>query len=427
MLNANSLWIPSAVACCLAVSQAVAAVTPTESPAKSLPTHQPVFNSPQHSPQSSIQGSTAQSAKQPPLVIAHRGASGYAPEHSLRAYELALAQGADVVELDLVVSRDQQLLVRHENELSHSTNVAQLPQFASRKTKKRVDGLWQEGWFAEDFTLAELTQLKLRETKPQQRPANLLLNDQYHLLSLADVLAWNKAQWQQGRRYALYMELKHPSFFAEQAAPFHADSADLLVRQLASQPLPPGQALYIESFEPTALKQLAKRRRDLPTPTYLVQLIGDTSGASTLPKDNFSYAWDQVLASKLALTSAALPTYAQMVTANGLAEVAQYADAIGPWRDNLYPYARGPVAPWVVTAKQLGLQIHPYTFRQEGPFLQKTPQAQPISMCEELTWLLQQPWIDGVFADQPDIAVAARAGRCDNVAAATTDAKLNAN
>ena len=236
-----------------------------------------------------------------PLVIAHRGASGYAPEHSQRAYELALAQGADVIELDLVVSRDQQLLVRHENELSHSTNVADLAQFAARKTQKRVDGLWQTGWFAEDFSLAELKQLTLRETKASERPANVAQNDRYRLLSLADVLSWNAAQWRRGQRYHLYMELKHPSFFRHEAAPFQADIAVLLLRHLQQQPLPAGQQLFIESFEATPLQFLASQRAALPFPVTLVQLIGDTSGRATLPNDNFSYPWDQVVASGLPL------------------------------------------------------------------------------------------------------------------------------
>lgn len=347
-----------------------------------------------------------------PLVIAHRGASGYVPEHSQQAYELALAQGADVIELDLVVSRDLQLVVRHENELSLSTNVAEIAAFAGRKTSKRVDGLMVHGWFAEDFSLAELKQLSLRETKPKERPGNVAHNDRYPLLSLADVLQWNQQQWQQGRRYGVYMELKHPSYFAKQAPGFSADIASLLIQQLQQQPLPKGQTLYIESFEPTPLQQLAMRRAQLPTPLYLVQLIGDTSGASTLPNDNFSYAWDQVLASQLPLTSPELPTYQQMVTAQGLANVRQYADAIGPWRDNLYAYAGGTVAPWLSHAKQLGLKVHPYTFRAEPRFLQRSPEGKLISMCDELQWLLRQPWLDGVFADQPDIAVKARAGRC---------------
>lgn len=375
-----------------------------------------------------------------PLVIAHRGASGYTPEHSQRAYELALLQGADVVELDLVVSRDRQLLVRHENELSHSTNVAQLPQFASRKTKKRVDGIWQEGWFAEDFTLAELKQLHLRETKANERPANVAQNDRYALLSLADVLAWNATQWQQGRRFQLYMELKHPSFFRHEAAPFQADIAALLLTQLQQQPLPAGQRLFIESFEATPLQFLATQRATLPFPVTLVQLIGDTSGQSTLPNDNFSYPWDEVLASGLLPASdaasaagvsaaagmgnaagaghvtgeskAALPTYDQMVTPEGLAKVRQYADAIGPWRDNIYPYAGGPVAPWLALAKQLGLQVHPYTYRAEASFLQQHPNGQRISMCQELQWLFSLQLIDGVFADQPDVAIQARDGQC---------------
>lgn len=346
------------------------------------------------------------------LVVAHRGASGYAPEHSQQAYEIALSQRADVLELDLVVSKDQQLLIRHENELSLSTNIAERPEFASRKTSKIVDGLRVFGWFAEDFTLAELRSLRLRETKAKERPHNTRLNDRWPLWSLQDFLNWNELQWQQGRRFAVYMELKHPTYFRYQAENFSADTAELLRRQLQEQPLPPGQTLFLESFEAAPLQRWHAWRAQFKFPIHLVQLLGDVSGGGTLPSDNFAYAWDQVYQVQQQSAGKKFPTYADMVTPAGLRMVASYADAVGPWRDNLYPFAGGPIAPWLQQAKMLGLKIHPYTYRAEDVFRQVTPAGKRQTLCEELTWLFQQTWLDGVFTDQPDIALQARSGQC---------------
>ena len=346
-----------------------------------------------------------------PLVIAHRGASGYVPEHSQRAYELALAQQADVIELDLVVSQDQQLLIRHENELSLSTNVATRAEFQPRKTTKIVDGIKVTGWFAEDFTLKELQSLKLRETKPQVRPQNTQWNDQWPLLSLTDFLEWNQIS----HRYDVYMELKHPTYFQYQAAPFHADLAELLRQALLQSPLPSAQRLYLQSFEATPLQRWHAWRASFKFPITLVQLLGDVSAKKTSPTHSFEQPWDWVYQHGKMPNQAttALPTYADMVTPAGLRLIASYADAIGPWRDNLYPYAGGPVTPWLQQATQLKLKVHPYTLRVEAPFRQTDPQGKVQSLCQELTWLMQQPWLDGVFTDQPDVAVKARQGQCE--------------
>ncbi len=352
------------------------------------------------------------------LVIAHRGASGDAPEHSLRAYELALAQQADVLELDLVVSRDQQLLIRHENELSLSTDVANRPEFASRKTEKMIDGLVVTGWFSEDFTLAELQSLRLKESKPTIRPNNTKLDYVFPLLSLQDFLYWNQQQWQQGKRFDLYMELKHPTYFQYQAPKFEADIAFLLKAQLEKHPLPRQQRLYLQSFEIAPLQRWSTWRDTLPFPITIVQLLGDVSGGSQLPKDNFAYPWDQVYAMQqqarrtVAELLPQLPRYQTMVSTDGLAAIASYADAIGPWRENLYPYAHGPVVPWLAEAKKLGLKIHPYTYRAEVEFQPLLPSGQRQTLCQELHWILQQSWIDGVFTDHPAIAIQARQGKC---------------
>jgi glycerophosphoryl diester phosphodiesterase len=345
------------------------------------------------------------------LVVAHRGASGYAPEHSQSAYELALNQQADVIELDLVVSKDHKLLIRHENELSLSTNVEDRAEFANRKTSKVIDGLTVSGWFAEDFTLDELRSLQLRETKPNERPHNRQQNDQLPLLSLQDFLNWNQQQWQSGKKFDVYMELKHPTYFRYQAGNFTADTAELLRQHLTQQPLPASQKLYLESFEAEPLKRWHSWRAQFTFSIELVQLLGDVSGGSTLPKDNFAYPWDMVY-SVQQTQSTTLPTYAGMVSAEGLKAIAEYANAIGPWRDNLYSYAGGPVAPWLSQAKTLGLKIHPYTYRAEDVFRQVTPAGKRQSLCEELRWLFQQSWLDGIFTDQPDIAIQARQGLC---------------
>jgi len=147
-----------------------------------------------------------------PIVIAHRGASGHRPEHTLAAYSLAIEQGADYIEPDLVLTKDGILVVRHENEISGTTNVADHPEFAARKTTKTIDGQEMSGWFTEDFTLAELQTLRAKERLPELRPANTEYDGKYPIPTLEEVLQLLKAHEQKyGKRIGIYQETKHPS------------------------------------------------------------------------------------------------------------------------------------------------------------------------------------------------------------------------
>lgn len=389
-----------------------------------------------------------------PLVIAHRGASGYRPEHSQMAYELALQQGADVLELDLVVSLDGQLIIRHENELSLSTNIADIAAFQARKTRKQIDGLWVEGWFAEDFSWAELQTLKLRESKPAQRPDNTRFNDQAPLWRLQDFLQWLKTPAIQAHVFDIYIELKHPYYFSQlktAAAPQGYDMAALLAAQLdatalrlphaamhsgdpmysgdpmlsgdqgaapSAQRSPADKAyrhIYLQAFEPTVLQQWQQQHAaKVAYDVTVVQLLGDITAASRLPKDNFSHPYDWVGQAQaqqplpaLAFADAKLPDYAAMVTPAGLTYMKSYADALGPWYPQVSNADNGQLQPWVQQAKAHGFKIHPYTLRQGQDFLRKNSKGQIVTMQQELQWLFQQG-IDGVFTDEPDVAIATR-------------------
>lgn len=368
------------------------------------------------------------SCPQWPLVIAHRGASGYLPEHSLPAYQLALAQGADFIEVDLVPSRDGVLIARHENELSHSTDVASRPEFANRYTKKQVDGIWQQGWFSEDFTLAELRSLRLKESMPQLRPQSAAHDGRYGIVTLAEVLQLlNRHQQQTGVAVGIYIETKHPAYFAYTAvhvngSPVQQDITELLVKQLrATQSLP--AHIYIQSFEVSNLVRL--RQQLLPAADLqqikLVQLLGDTKQQYLQPKDSFSEPFDIYGAEQglfpLGLQTAELRAlfkkglhYGDLTTTAGLAAVASYADGIGPWRQNLYPQI-GAETPLITQAAAAGLVVHPYTFRKESQYLLSDNKQQQVSIYKELSWIFGHG-IHGVFTDFPDVAVQVRADVC---------------
>ncbi len=376
-----------------------------------------------------------------PLVIAHRGASGYLPEHSLEAYRQAIAQGADIIEVDLVPSQDAVLMTRHENELSNSTDVAKHPEFANRQTRKMVDGVWQQGWFSEDFTLQELRTLKLKETLPALRKESAQYDGQFQIATFAEVLQLLARENQQrslqvGRKAVdIYIETKHPTYFAQAGRtlsnqPIGLDITALLVEALLKyQSLLP-DTVYIQSFEMSNLLQLrAALLPALPKPLQqkikLIQLLGDTKQQYMQPKDSFSEPFDLVYLQQTAATPSPalaelakkLPAvlkpgfhYGQLLNTAALPLLAGYADGIGPWRQSLYPWI-GADLTLLRQAQSAGLQVHPYTFRQEDVYLLKDKAGQTVSMHDELTWLFQQG-IDGVFADFPDVAIKARSLAC---------------
>lgn len=311
----------------------------------------------------------------PARVIAHRGASAWLPEHTLEAFARAIADGADAIEPDLVMSGDGALVVRHENELSDTTDVATRPAFAARRYRRQVDGEWREGWFSEDFTLAELRTLRARERLPGLRPT---ANDgRFALPTFEDVLALAAAESARlGRDIAVVPELKHPSHFAA----LGLDMVPALLRVLSTDAYARRAPMLVQCFEPETLRRL---RAALPRDgrVRLLQLVG------------------------------ASPVFASLLSPEALRGVAGYADALG------LPAAMLPLAPGVEgqrsalvdAARSAGLAVYLYTFRPENHFLPEAlrsgdgPAARhPAGSVREIRTYLPTG-IAGFFTDDPAI------------------------
>jgi glycerophosphoryl diester phosphodiesterase len=318
-----------------------------------------------------------------PIVIAHRGASGERPEHTLLAYQLAIEQGANFIEPDLVPTRDGVLVARHENEISGTTDVAAHPEFAARKATKTIDGAAVTGWFTEDFTLAELKTLRAKERLPQLRPGNTHYDGQAEIPTLDEIIALAKqASRETGRTIGIYPETKHPSYFVSIGLPLE----ERLVERLASAGWDRADApVFIQSFEVANLKKLKTMTR-----VPLIQLIAASGG----PADG------------------AEPGYAAMATPEGLRRVAAYAAGIGPERTMILPPS-GSATTLVADAHAAGLKVHPWTFRAENFFLLPAYRSagQPGEhgrLAEEIAYFIGLG-VDGLFSDYPYIAVSARA------------------
>jgi glycerophosphoryl diester phosphodiesterase len=331
----------------------------------------------------------------PPIVIGHRGASGYVPEHTLTAYFIAVQQGADYIEPDLVSTKDGVLVARHENEISGTTDVASHPQFAARKTIKTIDGQHAEGWFTEDFTLAELKTLRARERLPQLRPANTRFDGQFEIPTFDEILslvrALERMRGAELPRIGVYPETKHPSYFRSIDLPLEG----ALLRSLKRWGYRGADApVFIQSFEVSNLQALRKKTR-LP----IVQLMETSSAPFDL------------------VATGDKRTYADLATPAGLKEVARYATAIGVDKSMLLPRdANGALlAPTslVNDAHAANLQVHAWTLRAENYFLprdfqQGSDPAQLGNLEAEIKALLNLG-LDGFFSDHPALAVAARA------------------
>ena len=306
-----------------------------------------------------------------PIVIGHRGASGYRPEHTLASYELAIEQGADFIEPDLVSTKDGVLVARHENEIGGTTDVAAHPEFADRRTTKVIDGVALTGWFTEDFTLDELRTLRARERLPELRPGNAAFDGQFGIPTLDDIVDLaRRAGERRGHPVGLYPETKHPTYFRSIGLPLE----EPLVATLHAAGYQAVDApVFIQSFEADSLRRLAGM-----TSLRLVQLL------------------------------AAGPQAAERTDARALADVAGYARAIGADKDLVIPRDSagnllGPSS-LVADAHAAGLLVHAWTFRAEQTFL---PANIPDAAAEYAVFYATG--LDGVFTDQPDLAVAARA------------------
>jgi len=279
-----------------------------------------------------------------PIVIAHRGASADRPEHTIAAYRLAIEQGADFIEPDLVITRDGVLVARHENEISETTDVAERPEFATRRTTKTIDGVAVTGWFTEDFTLAELRTLRTRERLPQLRPANRAFDGQDVIPTFDEIIVLAKAESARlGRPIGLYPETKHPSYFRSIGLPLEEPLFETLRRHGLDEPDAP---VFIQSFEIGNLQTL----RPL-TGVRLIQLVAPVGGPADQPGQS----------------------YADMLTPEGLRAIRTYADGIGAEKSLIIPRgADGRLsAPTglVEAAQAAGLLVHLWTFRPENYFL----------------------------------------------------------
>ena len=311
------------------------------------------------------------------LIIAHRGASAERPEHTLAAYERAIDQGADYIEPDLVATKDLVLVSRHENELSGTTDVATREEFEDRRRDKTIDGQKIAGWFAEDFTLAELRTLRAKERIPSVRPANTRFDGLYQVPTLAEIVKLVRAkEAATGRRIGLYPEVKHPEFLLQETG---IDMVDLLLREFRTLGITPADPVFIQSFEIAPLQRLKQRGGGFK----LVQLVKPEDGPADEPAMR----------------------YAEMVTPTGLAEIAKYADAVGA-HIGLVLKPDGTPTSLVADAKAAGLSVHAWTVRPENEFLPAMLRAgdDPKGKgCGDvnLAAMLKAAGVAGVFSDGP--------------------------
>ncbi|MGW1716323.1 glycerophosphodiester phosphodiesterase [Streptomyces sp. NPDC002156] len=328
-----------------------------------------------------------------PTIIGHRGASGYRPEHTLGSYQLALDLGADIVEAgDLVPTKDGHIVCRHEPEIGGTTDVADHPEFASRKVTKVLDGVTLTGWFTEDFTLAELKTLRAIERIPANRPHNTLYNGRWEIPTFEEVLRWQDEQTRKrGKQVWIYPETKHPTYFRALGLGLEERVAKLLKKHGKDRKNSP---VILQSFEPTSIQRF---NRLVGNP--LVVLL---SAANTRP-------WDFI-------TTGDPRTVADLVKPAGLREIASYAQGIGPTLDLVIPKdsngALTSPTTLVADAHAAGLILHPYTMRNENPFLptnfRKGTDADAYGDAFGAYRTYFATGIDGVFTDNPDTGVLAR-------------------
>jgi glycerophosphoryl diester phosphodiesterase len=369
---------------------------------------------------SPLQAQTAQTPQgktldgKPPLVIGHRGASGYLPEHTIEAYRLAIAQGADFIEPDLVMTKDGELIARHEPMLGGTTDVAERPEFASRKRKLLVDGQETEDFFAGDFTLAEIKTLRAKQAMKDRDQSH---NGKYLVPTFQEVIDLAKAESARlGRTIGVYPETKHPTFHNTVGLPLEPK----LVATLAAAGWTTKEApVFIQSFETANLKALRRM-----TGVRLVQLVDADDVAadgSIVLKAPYDKPYDFVITGDRR-------TYADLLTKDGLKEIRTYADGVGPWKPYLISAKQTvgadgkpadingdgavderdrtllPPSNVVADAHAAGLLVHTWTFRSEARRLASDFKGDPLNEYRAFYAI----GVDGLFSDFPDAAVKAR-------------------
>ena len=328
------------------------------------------------------------------MVVGHRGASGYRPEHTLAAYELAIRMGADAVDVDLVPTRDGALVARHEPEIGGTTDVAERPGFAARRTTKQIDGTTYTGWFTTDFTLAEMRTLRAKERIPQTRPHNTLYDGRFPVVTFDEVLdLLDRLAAELRRPVGVLPEVKHSTYFASLGLPVEPGLVETLRRRGRDGA---DSGVIIQSFETANLRAL---RTQVACP--LLQLV---DAAGTRPAD---------------LVAAGDPrTSEALVTPQGLREVAGYATWLGPTKELIIPLgpddAAGAPTTLVRDAHAANLRVVPYTFRNENEFLpaarRRGGPAAPADTYGDAFGEYRQYvalGVDGVFSDDPDTALEA--------------------
>ena len=286
-----------------------------------------------------------------PLVLGHRGACAHRPEHTLASYAKAIADGADFIEPDLVITRDGALVARHENNIAETTDIATHAEFSSRKTTKLIDGASQTGWFTEDFTLAELKTLRAKERLGAFRPESQSYDGAFQIVTfeeIADFLAAEAAA--RGRRVGLIPEIKHSTYFAAIGLPMEERFID---RLRASHYLTHAPVI-VQSFEIDNLKLLHRRLADLPL-VQLMQLSENTATPADLAARGIHRSW------------------AELLTPEGIAGIAGYADFLAPYCRDLIPLGPdghlGQPTPLIARAHAAGLLVGTWTFRPENRFI----------------------------------------------------------
>lgn len=340
-----------------------------------------------------------------PLVIAHRGASGYRPEHTLESYRLAIEMGADFIEPDLVSTRDGRLVARHEPDITETTDVAQRPEFAARRRTARLDGVEHVGWFTVDFTLEELRTLRAVQPRPGRSKE---FDGLFQIPTLEEIIALARsASAAGGRTIGIYPETKHPTWHCEQGLPLEpALLAALAEAGWTSREAP----VFIQSFESGNLRWLRGQ-----TGVRLVQLVsgGDLDADGRVqPPDRWSSAGGCTR-----YPQGDLPT--DFTQAASFAQIAAYADAVGPWKRHIIGTRRDAAgaatdktertrlttAPtrFVELAHAAGLAVHPWTFRDEPQHLAADYAGDPTAEYRQFAAL----GVDALFSDFPDTAVRA--------------------